>query len=744
MKKMKWNKKCELLAPAGNYDIFRAVLAAGADAVYLGGAKFGARAYADNFEQEDMLRAIDYAHLHGKKLYLTVNTMLKNTEMEQELYDYMLPFYRQGLDAVIVQDIGVFSFLKRHFPDLELHASTQMTISGVEGTRLLKEMGATRVVTSRELSCAEIRAIKESVDIEIESFVHGALCYCYSGQCLMSSMLGGRSGNRGRCAQPCRLPYTVFDEKGKRMGAKENYILSPKDLCTIEILPQLLTSGIDSLKIEGRMKSLEYAAGVVSIYRKYLDICEGYREASEAKKYKVLAEDQKKLLDFGNRSGFTKGYYGQHNGPDMMTFESPSHAKNNAQLLKQIRESYSKMELKEPVDGILVLCKGAAASFTVQCGPYCAVVEGDIVQQAQKRPLTKEEVQNRMQKTGNTPFTFSSLQIMLDEDAFIPVQSLNQLRREALEELQEQMLAAYKREEREKTEDLDFHSKKEKEESLGAKHLRVLLEAWEGFESVLDTPFVEGIYLDCNLWKREELVEGLHRAVERIKQSGKMAGFVFPAVFRQDTSKFYRKIWGRICEMPIDLFLVKSLDELAFCKEMKIPQEKILADHTLYAYSDEAGEMFQKLGVGSQCMPFELNEKELRHSNCVGKEFVLYGYQTLMVSAQCMHKNTQGCDHKQRNLALKDRYDKTFRVRNCCNDCYTLIYNSTPLCLFLQEKAIEQIPFASYRLQFTSESKREIQQILSLYDQMVLQHKKLELKKYLKDYTNGHLKRGVE
>lgn len=744
MKKTKWNKKCELLAPAGNYEIFRAVLAAGADAVYLGGAKFGARAYADNFGQEDMLRAIDYAHLHEKKLYLTVNTMLKNAEIERELYDYMLPFYRQGLDAVIVQDMGVFSFLKRHFPDLELHASTQMTISGIEGTRLLKEMGATRVVTSRELSCAEIRAIKDSVDIEIESFVHGALCYCYSGQCLMSSMLGGRSGNRGRCAQPCRLPYTVLDEKGQRLGAKENYILSPKDLCTIEELPQLLASGIDSLKIEGRMKSLEYAAGVVSVYRKYLDICESNRDMSDTKTYKVSAKDWQRLLDFGNRSGFTKGYYQQHNGPDMMTFESPSHAKNNTELLKQVKDAYASIELKEPIEGILVLCKGAPASLTVQNGSYCAVSEGDVVQQAQKRPLTEEEVRSRMQKTGNTPFVFSNLQIVLDEDVFIPIQSLNQLRRQALDELEKQMLSAYKREEREKPENSNSAIRKENVMSEAAEHLMVSLEAWTGFETALETEFVKGIYLDCNLWKREELVEGLREAVERIKQSGKQAGFIFPAVFRHDTSLFYHKIWKQIIKNPIDFFVVKSLDELSFCREMGVSQEKILADHTLYAYSDEASQMYQELGVGRQCMPFELNEKELRHTDCLGKEMVLYGYQTLMVSAQCMHKNTQGCDRKPRNLSLKDRYDKTFRVRNCCNDCYTLIYNSTPLCLFGQVEALEQIPFGSYRLQFTSESKGEIRQILSLYEQMVLQHKTIELKKYLKDYTKGHLKRGVE
>ena len=237
----------EILAPAGSYQSLEAAVHAGADAVYIGGTRFGARAFADNLTEEELLSAIDYVHLHGKKIYLTINTLFKEKELQEELYPYLLPYYKQGLDAVIVQDMGVLTFIREQFPDLPVHASTQMTITNVSGARLLEKLGVQRVVTARELSLAEIKEIAEETSLEIESFVHGALCYCYSGQCLYSSLIGGRSGNRGQCAQPCRLPYRT---KGQKDDA---YLLSLKDICTLELIPELVDAGIHSFKIEGRV-----------------------------------------------------------------------------------------------------------------------------------------------------------------------------------------------------------------------------------------------------------------------------------------------------------------------------------------------------------------------------------------------------------------------------------------------------------------------------------------------------------
>lgn len=268
-KKME-KKKLEILAPAGSFESLKAAVHAGADAVYMGGSRFGARAYAQNPEGDRLLEAIDYAHLYGVKLYLTVNTLLKDKELEGELYDYLKPCVEHGLDAVIVQDTGVMKCIQRWFPELDIHASTQMTLCGVGGVELLKEEGAHRAVLARELSLDEIHEIYEKTGMELECFVHGALCYCYSGQCLFSSLLGGRSGNRGRCAQPCRLAYTAADH-GKNISGKEQDLLSPKDLCALDLIPQIAEAGVYSLKIEGRMKRPEYTAGVVRIYRKYVD-----------------------------------------------------------------------------------------------------------------------------------------------------------------------------------------------------------------------------------------------------------------------------------------------------------------------------------------------------------------------------------------------------------------------------------------------------------------------------------------
>ncbi len=236
---MRKDRQVEILAPAGFFACFQAAMNAGADAVYAAGARFGARAYANNFTQGELIEAIERAHIYGKKFYLTVNTLLKDHEIA-ELYDYLAPLYEKGLDAVIVQDTGVFQFIRSNFPDLDIHASTQMTITGAAGAKFLESQGAARVVPARELSLEEVRQIHETTDLEVECFVHGALCYCYSGQCLFSSIAGGRSGNRGRCAQPCRMAYSVEQNGKVILPQQKGYILSPKDLCTIEILPQLI------------------------------------------------------------------------------------------------------------------------------------------------------------------------------------------------------------------------------------------------------------------------------------------------------------------------------------------------------------------------------------------------------------------------------------------------------------------------------------------------------------------------
>ena len=329
------NMITELLSPAGSYESFEAAIGAGADAVYVGGPAFGARAYAQNFTQEELITAIETAHIHNRKLYLTVNTLLKNRELDDQLFEYLLPYYEAGLDAVIVQDLGVFSFIRRNFPDLDIHASTQMTVTGPEGMRFLEEKGATRVVPARELSLEEISAMHKASPLEIETFIHGALCYSYSGQCLMSSIFGGRSGNRGRCAQPCRLPYSVTMDHRKYKGDKDFCALSLKDICTLDILPDILEAGVMSLKIEGRMKQPAYTAGVTAVYRKYLDMY------LSGKEYHVQEKDRKYLLELFSRGGSCKGYYDMYRGPEMMAFANEKKSGNIQPEIRKIKEKIS-------------------------------------------------------------------------------------------------------------------------------------------------------------------------------------------------------------------------------------------------------------------------------------------------------------------------------------------------------------------------------------------------------------------
>lgn len=336
---MVYIKQCclpELLAPAGSFEHLVAAIKAGADAVYLGAKQFGARAYAGNFSKEELVRAIYYAHFYEKKVYLTVNTLMKEKELKEQFFSFLLPFYKAGLDGVIVQDMGTASFIREYFPGLDIHGSTQMTITSKEGAIAAKRMGMNRIVLARELSLSEIRSIKEKTGLEIEIFIHGALCYCYSGQCFLSSVYGGRSGNRGKCAQPCRLPYQLYDCEGKRRNFRGNYLLSPKDLCSLELLPEIIKTGVDSLKIEGRMKNPEYVAGVTAIYRKYLDY---YKTLSHKGNYSVQESDKEILEELFSRSGFSSGYFKQHNGKNMMSVRHPNHLGREIGTIESIHKN---------------------------------------------------------------------------------------------------------------------------------------------------------------------------------------------------------------------------------------------------------------------------------------------------------------------------------------------------------------------------------------------------------------------
>ena len=725
----------ELLAPAGSLAIFKAVVAAGADAVYVGGSKFGARAYADNFSDEELLEALDYAHLYGRRVYLTVNTLLKNSEIEQ-VCAYLQPFYEHGLDAVLVQDFGVLTAIHERFPDLAIHTSTQMTVTGVEAARLFSGYGVTRMVMARELSLNEMKRIREETGMELEAFVHGALCYCYSGQCLLSSMLGGRSGNRGRCAQPCRLPYEVYDAKRKKIAC-EPFVLSPKDLCTIEDIPKLAESGIFSFKIEGRMKQAEYAAGVVSVYRRYID---RYFEYG-AKDYHVSKEDMQKLYDFGNRSGFTKGYYEKHNGKDMITFQKPNHAKGNEALQEKVREEFCRGEIKEKINGNLILSQDSSAILDVTLGDLRYTACGDVVQPALKQPLSMEKVRENMEKTGNTPFEFEKLTIAMRDAIFLPMKSLNQLRRDALEGLEKLCVEQFRRE----VEQVDHAGMKAQESTAGTpeKYLSALAEQRCQLQPLLESELVSDIYLDQGCYRRKDLWEEVKEDAAKIHAAGKKAYYVFPSVFRKNASDFYLGSLKKLDSCSLDGVVVKSLDAVWFVHRY-LPQMPMILDQGLYTYNHRAQEILREFCPIRMTAPYELNRGELKKRDNTDSEVVLYGYLPLMTSAQCVHANTGKCDTTSVVTYLKDRYGKFFPVKNNCMECYNTIYNTTPLMLFGYGKELQKADFSSFRLNFTVESEEEVRQILAIYETVFYEGRKNLADVYQGEYTNGHYKRGVE
>lgn len=749
-------KELELLAPAGSLKTLKAVIHAGADAVYLGGSMFGARAYANNFNEEELLEAIRFGHIHGRKIILAVNTLLKEYELGQ-LYDYLRPYYEAGVDAVIVQDMGVMEFIKTHFPNLPIHTSTQMTITNVEGARLLKEQGVERVVTAREMSLEEIQRIHDEVGVELESFIHGALCYCYSGQCLFSSIIGGRSGNRGRCAQPCRLSYEVLQGEKSLTGHHATPILSLKDMCTLPFLYELADHGVYSFKIEGRMKTPEYAAGVVSIYRKYMD---SYLDGS---RIPVEKKDIRALLELGNRGGFTNGYYYHHNDSDMLSGESASHNKSKGVLQDNIRREYVDTELKEKIKGKLILNKECPAKIEVQYGKIKVSYQGDMVLVAQNRPLTKEVVTEKITKTGNTPFVFENLEVTMDDDIFMPVNQLNQLRRGALEALEEALLKPYERTLPELVETSSAETDRQttgnaiKEKQISRQSLsqtsgqqsagsstevRVLIEDAEQLPAVLKADFVDTVYLDCMLYTRENLICKLSEDIDRVHASGKKAFYVFPFIFRQQTSLFYEKIMPELKKLPLDGIMVRSLDEIAFIKEWGNENWQMVSDSNLYTYSNEAAEYFYRLGMIQDTIPVELNRKEILRRENSRSEMIIYGRLPLMITAQCIHKNTLGCMHQHKVLNLKDRYSVHFPVKNFCSECYNVIYNSLPVCLFKEDVTVKRIAPAAVRLSFTTETEEETEQILTIYGNIyknggILGQMPMEC-------TNGHFKRGVE
>lgn len=703
------NKDFELLAPAGSLEILKGVIESGADAVYVGGSMFGARAYANNFTEEELLEAIDFAHLRGVKVYLTVNTLIKNSEFSK-LYDYLLPYYKRGLDAVIVQDLGVVKAIHEYFPSMELHTSTQMTVTGADGVRFLSQFGVTRVVMAREVSLAEMKRIHEETGMELEAFVHGALCYSYSGQCLFSSILGGRSGNRGRCAQPCRLPYTVE-------GKKDEYILSLKDMCGIKALDKLHDAGVYSLKIEGRMKQLEYACGVVKYYRSYID-----------SKKPVSDADYDRIKALGNRCGFTDRYYFDHNGSDMVTYVKPNFVSNAAEPSPEKR--------KLSIEGELVLREGEPGSLTVKRGDVTYKASIEPVSAALKAPLDKKAAIDRINKTGDTDFEFSHIKAQIGENVFVPNGALNKLRRDAISGLCDKLLKKYYRDDARYTDMSRLTALPEHVVKSDAAHdeaindytticscmTRAQLDTLIGYECF------DVFYLDFDMYDRNTLIQQFADDVKSLTKRNKKVYLMLPTIFRADSSDYFVSIAKELDKVSFEGFVVKNYEEL-YLTENLFTGKKVILDHNMYTFNDVSKSAFFEHGVSGDTVPLELNSREIMHRNNIGSQMIVYGYYPLMTTANCVHKNTKGCDKKQKLIYLKDRYNKSFAVCNNCKECYNTIYNSLPTMLTKNISKLKEAGIRSFRYSFTIETPKQIKAVM---DDKVA------------EYTNGHYKRGVE
>lgn len=706
------NKDFELLAPAGNLEIFKGVIESGADAVYVGGSMFGARAYANNFTEEELLEAIDFAHLRGVKVYLTVNTLIKNSEFSK-LYDYLLPYYKRGLDAVIVQDLGVVKAIHEYFPSMEIHTSTQMTVTGADGVRFLSQFGVTRVVMAREVSLAEMKRIHEETGMELEAFVHGALCYSYSGQCLFSSILGGRSGNRGRCAQPCRLPYTVE-------GKKDEYILSLKDMCGIKALDKLHDAGVYSLKIEGRMKQLEYACGVVKYYRSYID---SMKPVSDA--------DYDRIKALGNRCGFTDRYYFDHNGSDMVTYVKPNFVSNAAEPSPEKR--------RLSIEGELVLREGEPGSLTVKRGDVTYKASIEPVSAALKAPLDKKAAIDRINKTGDTDFEFLHIKAQIGENVFVPNGALNKLRRDAISGLCDKLLKKYYRDDARYADissmcELPEHVVKSdaahEDGAVNAKDYTTICSCMTRaqLDTLISYDCFDVFYLDFDMYDRKTLIQQFADDVKSLTKRNKKVYLMLPTIFRADSSDYFVSIAKELDKVSFEGFVVKNYEEL-YLTENLFTGKKVILDHNMYTFNDVSKSAFFEHGVSGDTVPLELNSREIMHRNNIGSQMIVYGYYPLMTTANCVHKNTKGCDKKQKLIYLKDRYNKSFAVCNNCKECYNTIYNSLPTMLTKNISKLKEAGIRSFRYSFTIETPKQIKAVM---DDKVA------------EYTNGHYKRGVE
>ena len=740
----------ELLAPAGSREAFLGALSAGADAVYLGGMKFGARAYAANFSEQEIAESLREAHILGRKIYLTLNVLTRESEMEETL-SFAERMADAGLDGVIVQDLGVAAALHRRCPALPVHASTQMSVTSAESVRLLKQLGVVRVVPARELSLAEISAMKREEPIEIETFIHGAMCYSYSGRCLFSSFLGGRSGNRGRCAGTCRLPFDVYDERGALAGgsgagtdrAKDCYPLSMRDMNVLAVLPDLIDAGIDSFKIEGRMKSPEYAAGVTALYRKYLDRFADWDAAGRKTPWKVEREDQKALESLYLRTSLSTGYYYKRNGRELLTIDRPGYAGTDDKLLKKIEETYLRGLPKRDVDAHAVFRAGEPAVLTLQAGPAdgdCVTVKGDVVQKADRRPLSEEEIAQRLRKTGDSMIRIDALTVDTDGRGFMPVSAVNALRRKAVGEMETLLAARGAARPANAARNADPEGKGDAD-SRRAK----APEIW----AAVSTPEQLTAALGCGpehiiAEAEPELID----AVRRMGNEGRTDLYLaLPHVFRREDRERAADILRRCEDLHAAGVIARTPEELQFVREAGY-RGRVISDSFIYEWNCEARDLLSRY-ADRMVLPLELSAADLAVITRGARDrqlLTVYGRLPMMISAGCVMKTMGQCRHDGSFYAqIGDRKGKRFPVRCVCSGCYNVILNSLPLSLhkFAEQGDPFLFEVGGWIAAFTDEDGEETGKILGAFQGLALKKGGNLFTGETGTYTTGHYRKSA-
>lgn len=788
-------KNVEILAPAGNLERAKVAIQNGANAVYIGGKMFSARSSADNFEDEEIEELVEYANTRGANVYLAINTLMKETELNEAI-SFIEKMYNVGVNAFIFQDIGLATFVKKQLPQIDMHASTQLFAHSIKDVQVLKEAGFSRVVLARELSIKEIAEIKQNVDVEIEVFVHGALCVSYSGQCLMSSLIGERSGNRGKCAQSCRMTYDLYNKEDDSLIAN-GHLLSPKDIMAVEILDEYIKAGVDSLKIEGRMKNEKYVAQIVS----------GYREKVDNIEKSLDQETIKNMQQVFNRGGYLiEGYASTYSGVDMMSTITPKstglylgevldyndgkakiklvndvvpgdgieiwtkikpntgtnlgkHSKANETIWVTVGGKISKGDkvyksfdkalddklkrFKETVQKTLnasvVAQLGKPVEFKVELNDIEVALKGEVVEPASKLPTTKEVVIEKLSKTGGTPYKLNFTDVIVDDNVFINIKSLNELRREALEKFLQLEIESYKH----SAELSNYNTKTASEvNGKGKQTISVDIKDASYLNEVLDTNIAK-LTLPLSI----VTINSIKENAEKIKDKSIKIYLKLPKVELNEDEII---VDGLLQEAEIVLDLITGFEVCNYgeYEQVKKYNKKIVGDYNFTVYNNLTKDFLCKeLGFEKVTLSPELNHKELSSLADRFSEVVVYGKIDMMITRQCpvglyvANKNGEkfcklkGKDNK---FYLKDRLGAEFDLVTNCDYCNCTILNSSTIYAIDKWSEMEKLDVENFKLVFTNESKELTLDVINAY---------LDLDNNIKEevgkVTNGHFNRGV-